>query len=121
QGYASGGTSFERRSATGVSLRLPMAANSQDPEDSDAPAQPAHGPERQSGFPLPEPVWRVDRRARSKPRLPLTRDAIVDAAIRVLDRDGLDGMSMHRVAQELGTGAGSLYWHVRNKGELLQL
>ncbi len=68
---------------------------------------------------LPEPVWR--RPARAAPRQPLTRQAILDAALRVLDRDGADALSMHRVARELGTGAASLYWHVRNKDELLQL
>ncbi|HTE85269.1 MAG TPA: TetR/AcrR family transcriptional regulator C-terminal domain-containing protein, partial [Dehalococcoidia bacterium] len=70
---------------------------------------------------IPEPAWRADRRAHAAPRLPLTRDAILAAATRVLDRDGVDGLSMRRVAEELGTGAASLYWHVRNKGELLQL
>jgi AcrR family transcriptional regulator len=70
---------------------------------------------------IPQPPWRLDARVRAEPRAPLTREAIVEAALRVLDRDGLDGLSMHRVAQELGTGAGSLYWHVRNKDELLQL
>jgi AcrR family transcriptional regulator len=73
------------------------------------------------GDQLPEPPWRANPRARAEPRIPLTRDAIVEAALRVLDREGLDGLSMQRVAQELKTGAGSLYWHVRNKGELLQL
>ncbi len=33
----------------------------------------------------------------------------------------MDGLSMRRVAEELGTGAASLYWHVHNKEELLQL
>jgi len=33
----------------------------------------------------------------------------------------MDGLSMRKVGEELGTGAGSLYWHVRNKEELLQL
>jgi AcrR family transcriptional regulator len=70
---------------------------------------------------IPEPPWRVDSRARAQPRVPLTRDAIVEAALRVLDREGVDALSMHRVAKELGTGAASLYWHVRNKDELLQL
>jgi AcrR family transcriptional regulator len=55
------------------------------------------------------------------PRTPITRDAIVDAAIAVMDRDGVDGLSMRRVAEELDTGAASLYWHVKNKEELLQL
>lgn len=55
------------------------------------------------------------------PRPPLTREAIVDAALRVLEREGMDGLSMRNVGEELGTGAASLYWHVRNKEELLQL
>jgi AcrR family transcriptional regulator len=71
--------------------------------------------------PLPEPAWRRPARGHTEPRQPLTRDAILEAATRVLDRDGVDALSMHRVARELGTGAASLYWHVRNKDELLQL
>jgi AcrR family transcriptional regulator len=70
---------------------------------------------------IPEPPWRASVRGGRRPRVPLTRDSILEAALRVLDREGLDGLSMRRVAEELGTGAASLYWHVRNKGELLQL
>ena len=51
----------------------------------------------------------------------LTKEGIVDAALVVLDRDALEGFSMRAVAVELGTGAGSLYWHVRGKEELLNL
>lgn len=68
---------------------------------------------------VPEPPWRLDARPASRP--PLTRDVIVEAALRVLDTEGVDGLSMRRVGEELGTGAASLYWHVRNKDELLQL
>lgn len=39
----------------------------------------------------------------------------------VVDAEGLDALSMRRVADELGTGAASLYAHVANKDELLQL
>jgi AcrR family transcriptional regulator len=67
---------------------------------------------------IPEPPW---YRPEAPRRAPLTRDAIVDAALSVLDAVGMDGLSMRRVAQELGTGAASLYWHVRNKDELFQL
>jgi len=70
---------------------------------------------------IPEPPWRLPRRGGTSPRTPITRDAIVDAALRVLDREGMDGLSMRQVAVELGTGAASLYWHVRNKEHLLQL
>jgi AcrR family transcriptional regulator len=45
----------------------------------------------------------------------------VDAAIRLLDADGLDAFSMRRVADELGTGAASLYWHVGSKDGLFDL
>ncbi len=55
------------------------------------------------------------------PRAPLSREAIADAALRLLDRDGLDGLRMRRLAKELGTGAASLYWHVQSKDELLEL
>jgi AcrR family transcriptional regulator len=67
----------------------------------------------------PEPPWR--RRREDSQRQPLTRDAIVDAALTVLDRDGLSGLSMRKLAQELDVGAASLYWHVRDKEELLGL
>jgi AcrR family transcriptional regulator len=70
---------------------------------------------------VPDPPWVSSRKARAAPRTPLSRDAIVDAALRVLDEEGLDGVSMRRVAEELETTAGSLYWHVRNKHELLML
>jgi AcrR family transcriptional regulator len=70
----------------------------------------------------PEPPWRrkPDPPARSE-RRPLTRDAIVDAALALLDREGLAGLSMRRLADELGVGAASLYWHVGDKEELLSL
>jgi AcrR family transcriptional regulator len=67
---------------------------------------------------VPEPPW---HRVAPPPRVPITREAIVEAALVVLDREGMDGLSMRRVAEELGTGAASLYWHVRNKEELFQL
>ncbi|HUB70835.1 MAG TPA: TetR/AcrR family transcriptional regulator C-terminal domain-containing protein [Acidimicrobiales bacterium] len=66
----------------------------------------------------PDPPWRKPPR---QPRAPITTEAIVAAALAVLDEVGLDGLSMRRVADKLSTGAASLYWHVRNKDELFQL
>ncbi len=54
-------------------------------------------------------------------RVTLSRDQIVDAAIRVMDEEGLDALSMRRLGQELNSGATSLYWHIKNKDELLDL
>src|SRR5215469_13076146 len=72
--------------------------------------------------PLPAPPWqRVPQRAAGRRRDPITREAIVQTAIRVLDREGLDALSMRRIAEELNTGAASLYWHVGSKDGLLDL
>src|SRR3954471_15566917 len=71
---------------------------------------------------IPEPPWwRKPNRESSADRKPLTREAIVDAALTLLERDGIQGLSMRRLAQELGTGAASLYWHVGDKEQLLAL
>jgi AcrR family transcriptional regulator len=70
----------------------------------------------------PDPPWWRGRGEQSRAeRKPLTRDAIVEAALALLERDGLQGLSMRRLAQELGAGAASLYWHVGDKEELLSL
>jgi AcrR family transcriptional regulator len=52
-------------------------------------------------------------------RAQLTREHVVTAAIELADRDGIESISMRRLAQELGVEAMSLYTHVRNKEDLL--
>jgi AcrR family transcriptional regulator len=69
---------------------------------------------------LPTPPGRRPRRA-APPRRPLTQEAVVEAAIGVLDAEGLEAVTMRRVAQELGTGPASLYAHVSGKEELREL
>ncbi len=44
---------------------------------------------------------------------------MVAAAIKVLDEEGLDKLSLRRLARELGVAAPALYWHFRDKQELL--
>jgi AcrR family transcriptional regulator len=68
---------------------------------------------------LPDPPW---RRPASKPvKRQLSTKLIVSTALEVMAKDGLDAVSMRRVAQELDTGPASLYAHVRNKNELHEL
>ncbi|MFC6885011.1 MULTISPECIES: TetR/AcrR family transcriptional regulator C-terminal domain-containing protein [Actinomadura] len=69
---------------------------------------------------MPTPPGRKPRKA-APSRRPLTQDGIVAAAVRVLDAEGLDGVTMRRVAQELDTGPASLYAHVSGKDELNEL
>ena len=70
---------------------------------------------------VPDPPWWRRRGEPGRDRRPLTRDAIVEAALVLLERDGLQGLSMRKLAQELDAGAASLYWHVGDKEELLSL
>ncbi|RJO75367.1 TetR family transcriptional regulator [Nocardia panacis] len=64
-------------------------------------------------------VWsREPRRPRATG---LDRDQIVAAAVTLLDRDGLEALSMRKLGAALGAGATSIYWYVPNKDELLEL
>jgi len=66
-------------------------------------------------------LWGRRRRGKRGPRAGLSADAIVEAAVRLADAEGLEAVSMARVAHELGFTTMSLYRHVANKEELLQL
>lgn len=49
----------------------------------------------------------------------LDRTAIVKSALKLLDEVGIDGLSTRRIAAELGIKSASLYWHFKDKSELL--
>ncbi|MFC4943928.1 TetR/AcrR family transcriptional regulator C-terminal domain-containing protein [Pseudonocardia sp. GCM10023141] len=57
--------------------------------------------------------------AMAKGRVTLSREDVVVAAGRLLDETGIDGLSMRSLARTLGTGPATLYWHVRDRDELL--
>lgn len=65
--------------------------------------------------------WWPRERPPARERAPLTRAEIVDAAIRMIDRDGLEALSMRRLAEACKVSVTSLYWRVQNKEELLEL
>lgn len=56
---------------------------------------------------------------RPEPRLPLSRDRILESALALADEHGIEAVTMRRLGQELGFEAMSLYNHVANKDELL--
>ncbi|MGE4251281.1 MAG: TetR/AcrR family transcriptional regulator C-terminal domain-containing protein [Parvibaculaceae bacterium] len=66
---------------------------------------------RTSPRPVPEP--------RGEP--PLSTDRIVASAVDLLDAEGIDGLTMRRLAERVGAGAMSLYWHVDNKEAVFDL
>src|SRR3569833_2373589 len=49
----------------------------------------------------------------------LSRERIVEAAVELLDANGESGLTFRTLTERLATGAGAIYWHVANKGELL--
>ena len=55
------------------------------------------------------------------PQLSLSREQIVRAALQIADAEGLQGITMRRVARELGSAAMSLYRHIYSKDDLLDL
>jgi TetR/AcrR family transcriptional regulator, tetracycline repressor protein len=73
------------------------------------------------GGPAPEPPWRSTPRRHGTPRPQLSREAVVEAALQVLDAEGGDALTMRRVADQIGVSASSLYGYVDNKEELVQL
>jgi len=51
----------------------------------------------------------------------LDRSQIVEAALELLDAQGLSGLTTRKVAERLGVKSASLYWHIRDREELLDL
>ncbi|MFT2015454.1 TetR/AcrR family transcriptional regulator C-terminal domain-containing protein [Streptomyces sp. 796.1] len=65
-------------------------------------------------------VWlRPRRTSRGEP--PLTRARIVEAAVALLDEEGIDRLTMRRLAERLAVMAPSLYWHVDTKDDVIDL
>lgn len=68
--------------------------------------------------PIPS-VWARPRRQREQPAL--SRERIVVEAVQLLGAEGIEALSMRRLGTKLGAGATSLYRHVANKDELIEL
>ncbi|MDA0182471.1 TetR/AcrR family transcriptional regulator [Solirubrobacter phytolaccae] len=67
------------------------------------------------------PIWaRPEPKGRGR-QSPLSRAGIVRVAIEVADAEGLEAVSMRRLARELQAGAMSLYHYFENRDELLEL
>ncbi|GGU80932.1 hypothetical protein GCM10010275_14690 [Streptomyces litmocidini] len=51
--------------------------------------------------------------------MPVRRADVIDAAMELLDESGLDQLSTRRIADRLGVRVGAIYWHLKDKDELL--
>jgi AcrR family transcriptional regulator len=75
----------------------------------------------QMGSDVVEPPWWRPSRATGRRRQPLSREVIIEAAVRVLDAEGADALTVRRLGEELDTGSATLYWYVGSKDELGEL
>ncbi len=72
---------------------------------------------------MPKVRIRLDAQIKMKADVKVSIDSsqIVQAALQLLDQVGLDGLTMRRLADQLSIKAASLYWHVKDKDELILL
>jgi AcrR family transcriptional regulator len=78
----------------------------------------------ESSTQVPAPPWmdrRPVRRVRKPTASPLSRESIVQAALALVDKDGLEALTVRRLGEQLGVTMMALYWHVRDKAQLLDL
>jgi AcrR family transcriptional regulator len=73
----------------------------------------------ESKKPATGPIWTRPEPGRRKPRF--TREQIAAAAMAIADAEGLDALTMRRVAEELGAGTMTIYHYVRSKDDLIAL
>lgn len=66
-------------------------------------------------------IWNRPVRNARGPKPAHTRDEVAEAGVRVADAEGIDAVSMRRVATELGVGVASLYRYLASKDDLLDL
>jgi AcrR family transcriptional regulator len=59
------------------------------------------------------------RKKKARPRAPLTRDGVLQAALALADQGGIPSLSMRKLGEELGVEAMALYHHFANKDDLL--
>ncbi|MET9436584.1 TetR/AcrR family transcriptional regulator [Streptomyces sp. NPDC006551] len=69
----------------------------------------------------PEVIWARPERTGRGPKPAYSRDDIVAAAVRIADEDGIDALSMRRLAAVVGCGTMSLYNYVPRKEDLYEL
>jgi AcrR family transcriptional regulator len=91
-----------------MSAKSPRQPSSQRPEQ-----RPEQQPEQR-------PEERPDHRPRGRPPT-IDRDAVLDAALRLLDAEGVEALTMRRLASELGVSAMAPYRYVGSKDELLMV
>ena len=69
----------------------------------------------------PPVLWAEPSKSTRGPAPAYSRNILAQAAVRIADMEGVDAVSMRRIASELGSGPASLYRYVNSKDDLLSL
>jgi AcrR family transcriptional regulator len=70
---------------------------------------------------LPTPPWRRTVRREEPPKRQISQNLILQTSLEVIRAEGLDALSIRRIAQQLKIGPATVYVHFANKNELLEL
>ncbi|MCT7662126.1 TetR/AcrR family transcriptional regulator [Mycobacterium deserti] len=65
------------------------------------------------------PLTRQTGHNAKKPGASITAEVILETAARLIEHDGVDALTMRRLAEELGVAVTSIYWHVGGRDKLL--
>lgn len=99
---------------------MPRAAQPTNPSTGPSAKASTKSSRRDSALDSIGSVWtRPQRPRREQPSL--SREQIVAEAVNLLDTDGIEALSMRKLGTRLNAGATSLYTHVSNKDELIEL
>jgi AcrR family transcriptional regulator len=91
------------------------------PDQPEQREQGTRGEHDEPAEPAPPNVWMRPERGSRGPRPAFSRAQMTRAAIRVADAEGLEAMSMRRIAAEIGAGTMSLYRYISGKDDLIDL
>src|SRR5262245_567963 len=69
----------------------------------------------------PAVIWMRPERGTRGPKPAFSRDDVAAAAVRIADAEGIEAVSMRRIATELGAGTASLYRYVAKKDDVFEL
>src|SRR5256885_2201867 len=70
---------------------------------------------------LPTPPWQRTVRRAEPPRRQVSQGLILDATLELVRREGMDAVSIRRIAEELRIGPATVYVHFASKDELMEL
>src|ERR1700726_126978 len=79
------------------------------------------GPQPKAKANAQRPIWELPTRGERGPKPKYSRAGMAAAAVALADAEGIDALTMRRMAAELGMGTMSLYNYVPTKDHLVQL